>query len=228
MHQGELIPILLIEDDDAIAGLVRAGLGLEGFEVHTASTAAAGLEAVADHDPVVVLVDLGLPDRNGLGVIDELRRNRDQRGVICLTARADESDRVLGFEVGADDYVTKPFSPKELAGRVRALARRVSASRPPSGGSFDLGALAVDGARREIRVEGAAIETTPIEFDLIADLASHAGTTRSRADLLVSVWGHQAVGSTRTVDTHVSQLRTKLGTAVTITSVRGVGYRLDP
>ena len=220
--------VVLIEDDAAIAGLVEAALGLEGIAVIAVATAASGMEAIQEHDPEVVLVDLGLPDRNGLGIIDELRQRRDRRGLICLTARGEESDRVMGFEVGADDYVTKPFSPKELTGRVKALARRVSASRPSGGSALVVAGVEIDAARHEVRVAGELIETTPLEYDLLSDLANHVGKARSHPDLLRSVWGHDWVGDTRTVDTHISQLRTKLGTAITISSVRGVGYRLDP
>jgi len=184
----------------------------------------AGLRAVAEHRPRLVVLDVGLPDIDGLEVCRRLRQN-STIPVIFLTARDSEVDRVLGLELGADDYVTKPFSPVELVARVKAVLRRTD----QVGGAevIAAGDVAVDLGRREVRVRGEAVAFTTKEFELLQFLAEHPGLALSRQQILDGVWGYDWFGDSRTVDVHVAQLRKKLDGAVQIDTVRGVGYRLE-
>jgi DNA-binding response OmpR family regulator len=221
--------IVVVEDDHNISDLVALYLRREGFRVLQADDAARALEYVARDRPKLVLVDVGLPgELDGFDLCRRLRAEGDLP-VVMLTARDDEIDRVVGFELGADDYVTKPFSPRELVARVRAILRRAGAGASPATTpvALELGDLVVDTGRREARVAGAAVALTTREFDLLAHLLVNRGLALSRRQLLNSVWGEDWYGDERTVDVHVRQLRKKLGGALPLTTVWGVGYRLD-
>ncbi len=221
------LTVVVVEDDPSIAGLITKTLEADGHAVVAHTTAADGLAAVREVAPDVLLLDLGLPDQDGSSILRTLRSEEHPVGIICVTARSEEIDRVLGFEMGADDYVTKPFSPRELAGRVRALGRRVRREEQPGGEELRIGDAVVDTARKEVRVDGAPVALTPIERDLVEYFARNRGLALSRLQLLERVWGHDWLGESRTVDVHVAQIRRKLGSTVEITTVRGVGYRLE-
>jgi two-component system, OmpR family, response regulator MtrA len=213
---------VVIEDDEAIGGIVGTYLEQAGFDVVRESTGEDGIEAVARHEPRFVVLDLGLPDVDGF---DLCRRLRDGGNVpiLILTARDDELDRIIGLELGADDYLTKPFSPRELVARARAVLRR---TEPGSGGVVELGDLRIDLRGRTVAVADAPVELRTLEFELLSELARNAGHVVRRDRLLERVWGLSFAGGTRTVDVHVAQLRKKLGRPDMIQTVRGVGYRL--
>jgi DNA-binding response OmpR family regulator len=216
---------VVIEDDESIGAIVGTYLEQAGFDVVRKCTGEEGIEAVARHEPRFVVLDLGLPDVDGF---DLCRRLRDGGNVpiLILTARDDEIDRIVGLELGADDYLTKPFSPRELVARTRAVLRR---TEPGSGGIVELGELRLDLRTRTATVAGSAVELRTLEFELLAELARNAGHVVRRDRLLERVWGLSFAGGTRTVDVHVAQLRKKLGRTDLIQTVRGVGYRLlDP
>ena len=216
--------VLVVDDEPNIADLIELYLAREGYRVVKAGDGEAGLRAVAEHRPRLVVLDVGLPDIDGLEVCRRLRQN-STIPVIFLTARDSEVDRVLGLELGADDYVTKPFSPVELVARVKAVLRRTD----QVGGAevIAAGDVAVDLGRREVRVRGEAVAFTTKEFELLQFLAEHPGLALSRQQILDGVWGYDWFGDSRTVDVHVAQLRKKLDGAVQIDTVRGVGYRLE-
>ena len=224
--------IVVVEDDPNIADLVELYLRRDGYRPYQASTGERALEVIAERRPKLVLLDVGLPgELDGLDVCRAVRAESDVP-IVFLTARDDEVDRVLGLELGADDYVTKPFSPRELVARVKAILRRTD-SGSTSGGPerpepIELGAaIVVDPARREVTVEGAAVALATREFDLLHHLAGNRGLALSRRQLLDAVWGEGWVGDDRTVDVHVRQLRKKLGDGLVLETVWGVGYRLD-
>jgi DNA-binding response OmpR family regulator len=217
--------ILVVDDEANIADLVELYLRREGYRVVQAASGAAGLEAVADHRPRLVVLDVGLPDIDGLEVCRRLRQS-STIPVIFLTARDTEVDRVLGLELGADDYVTKPFSPAELVARVKAVLRRADGGAGAAE-VVQVGDVAIDLGRREVRVNDAPVDFTTKEFDLLRFLAERAGLALSRQQLLDGVWGHEWFGDARTVDVHIAQVRKKVDGAVKIATVRGIGYRLD-
>ena len=216
--------IVVVDDEPNIADLVDLYLAREGFRVLKTGTGEAGLQAVRDHRPRLVVLDVGLPDVDGLEVCKRLRAT-SQIPVIFLTARDSEVDRVLGLELGGDDYLTKPFSPAELVARVKAVLRRVDGG--PAAEVMQAGEVAIDAGRREVRVAGKPVEFTTKEFDLLRYLAERPGLALSRQQILDGVWGYDWYGDARTVDVHIAQVRKKLGDAVEITTVRGVGYRLE-
>ena len=219
--------ILVVDDEPNIADLVGLYVAREGFRVAKAANGADALTAVERERPRLVLLDVGLPDIDGLDVCRRLRATSNIP-VIFLTARDSEVDRVLGLELGAGDYVTKPFSPAELIARVRAVLRR--ADGPTGATSAEvlcLGDLVVDLGRREVRVADAVVAMTTKEFELLHFLVLRPGRALSRQQLLDGVWGHEWFGDTRTVDVHIAQVRKKLGAAVDIATVRGLGYRLE-
>jgi len=218
--------IVVVEDEDNIADLVGMYLEREGFRVLKTASGDAGLEAIRTHRPRLVVLDVGLPDIDGLEVCKRVRQS-SQVPVIFLTARADEVDRVLGLELGADDYLTKPFSPAELVARVRAVLRRTDGAGATSE-VVQVGRVAIDLGRREVRVDERPVELTTKEFDLVRFLGERPGLAMSRQQILDGVWGFDWFGDARTVDVHIAQVRKKLGDAVSITTVRGVGYRLEP
>jgi two-component system OmpR family response regulator len=219
--------ILLVEDERPIADLVRLYLSRDGFGVHVEHDGATGLAAARRMRPVACVLDIALPGMEGTEICRRLREDGDWTPVIFLTARDDEVDRILGLELGGDDYLTKPFSPRELVARVRALLRR--AAGPPDGGRVrTLGPLQLDSGRHLVTVDGAPLALTPTEFDLLAHLLGRPGRVFTREELLAAVWGYASPAGTRTVDVHVAQVRAKLGSAAAlIRTVRGVGYTAD-
>jgi two-component system, OmpR family, response regulator len=216
--------IVVVDDEPNIADLVDLYLAREGFRVLKTDTGEAGLRAVKDHRPRLVVLDVGLPDVDGLEVCKRLRAT-SQIPVIFLTARDSEVDRVLGLELGGDDYLTKPFSPAELVARVKAVLRRVDGG--PAAEVMQAGQVAIDTGRREVRVAGEPVDFTTKEFDLLRYLAERPGLALSRQQILDGVWGYDWYGDARTVDVHIAQVRKKLGDTVEIKTVRGVGYRLE-
>jgi DNA-binding response OmpR family regulator len=216
--------VVVVEDDPHIADLVDLYLRREGFRVLLAEDGDKGLALCRQSDPWIVVLDVGLPGvRDGYDVCREIRTT-SRVPVLFLTARDDEVDRILGLELGADDYLVKPFSPRELVARVRAILRRTREGPPPQD-VVRMGELEVDLRRREARCDGAVIALTTREFDLLAFLAGNAGLALSRQQLLDGVWGPDWYGDERTVDVHVAQLRKKFGTGLPLATVWGVGYR---
>ena len=215
--------LLLVEDDPSIGALVTAYLEQTGYRVAWARSGEEALSSFEQIRPRLVILDIGLPGQDGFDVCRELRA-RSPVPVLMLTARDEEVDRVAGLEVGADDYVTKPFSPRELAARVKAVLRRTDPSlqRP---GKLELGDVVLDPGAREVTVAGEPVELTGKEFDLLAYLLENAGIVVSRDQLLDRVWGMSYAGGTRTVDVHVAQVRRKLGRPDAIRTFRGSGYK---
>lgn len=221
--------VVVIEDDPHIADLLDLFLREAGFRVLLAATGERGLELLDQHRPVLVVLDLGLPGIDGLEVCRRIRARPEPAAstpVLVLTARDAEIDRVLGLEMGADDYVTKPFSPREVVARVRAILRRSQPAPVPAAQVLTVGGVEVDLGRREARVQGGTVPLTTREFDLLAFLARNAGLALTRTQLVEGVWGPNWYGDERTVDVHVRQLRKKLGDALPLATVWGVGYRL--
>ena len=219
--------VVVVEDDHNIADLVNLYLRNAGFRVLLAGDAARGLELVAIEDPALVILDIGLP-----GAMDGLEacraiRNKSSVPIVVVTARGDEIDRIVGLELGADDYLTKPFSPRELVARVRAILRRTRGAAPGEDKPVTVGGVHVDPARREATVAGGPVLLTAREFDLLMHFASNSGIVFTRRQLLDAVWGPEWVGDERTVDVHVRQLRRKLDDALPLTTIWGVGYRCD-
>jgi DNA-binding response OmpR family regulator len=220
--------VVVVEDDPNIADLVDMYLRREGYRVFLCPDGESGLKTIADRTPRVVVLDVGLPGEiDGLELCRRLRADGRDLGIIMLTARDGEVDRVLGLELGADDYVTKPFSPRELVARVKALLRRSDGSRSTQPAVHTAGPVEVDVGRREARLDGTPIPLATREFDLLAHLFEHRGLALSRRQLLDGVWGDGWIGDERTVDVHVRQLRRKLGDDLPLATVWGVGYRLD-
>jgi DNA-binding response OmpR family regulator len=217
--------ILVVDDEPNIADLVELYLRRDGYRVVKAGTGEDGLRAIADHRPRLVVLDVGLPDIDGLEVCRRLRTS-SAMPVIFLTARDTEVDRVLGLELGADDYVTKPFSPAELVARVKAVLRRAEGG-VTAAEIVQVGTVTIDAGRREVRVDDEPVPFTTKEFDLLRFLADRSGRALSRQQILDGVWGHDWFGDIRTVDVHIAQVRKKVDAGVRIATVRGVGYRLD-
>jgi DNA-binding response OmpR family regulator len=225
--------VLIVEDDEAIAIPLAKGLEREGLEVDRVESGAAALGCAATTRFDVVLLDLGLPDRDGFDVCRELRARSDVP-IIVVTARSDEVDRVVGLELGADDYIVKPFGFRELVARIRAVARRHVPRPDPDApaaerhsATTDVGELVIDRRTRRVVVRDAEVPLTPKEFDLLAFLAEDPGAVRSRQELLEEVWDPHWYGPTKTLDVHVASLRKKLGDPHWIETVRGVGFRLS-
>jgi DNA-binding response OmpR family regulator len=221
MEQGTIV---VADDEPNIAELVDLYLSREGYRVVRAASGQGALDAVDRSRPRLVVLDVGLPDIDGLEVCRRLRRT-SSIPVIFLTARDGEVDRILGLELGADDYITKPFSPAELVARVKAVLRRVDGG--PAAEVVQAGRVAIDLGRREVRVDDAVVEFTTKEFELLRFLAERPGLALSRQQILDGVWGYDWFGDARTVDVHIAQVRKKVGDGVAITTVRGLGYRLD-
>ncbi len=220
--------LLLVEDDQSIGSLVTAYLEQTGYRVAWARSGEEALSTFERLQPRLVILDIGLPGKDGFDVCRELRA-RSPVPVLMLTARDEEVDRVAGLEVGADDYVTKPFSPRELAARVKAVLRRtdptLARTEPARTERLELGDVVLDPDAREVTVAGEPVELTGKEFDLLAYLLENAGIVVSRDQLLDRVWGMSYAGGTRTVDVHVAQLRRKLGRPESIRTFRGSGYK---
>jgi DNA-binding response OmpR family regulator len=217
--------VVVIEDDPHIADLVDLYLRKDGFRVLLARDGDEGLALIAQEPPVFVILDVGLPGgRNGFDICREIRA-KASIPVLFLTARDDEVDRILGLELGADDYLVKPFSPRELVARVRAILRRTGEA-PRLAETVSLGELSVDLRRRDVLLAGVLVALTTREFDLLAFLFQNVGLALTRQQLLDAVWGAGWYGDERTVDVHVAQLRKKLGESLPLATVWGVGYRL--
>ena len=224
--------VLVVEDEPDVAELIRYNLVKEGWEVLTASSGAEALKRVREAHPDVVLLDIMVPHLNGWEVCRRLKEDPETRAipVIMVTGRVEEGDKVLGFELGADDYVTKPFSPRELGARIRAVARRrAGTEEDPKRSLVKAGELEIDRYRFEVRMKGRAVELTPKEFELLAVLAGTPGRVFGRDELLDVVWGRDGFVEPRTVDVHLARLRRKFILAKLpaprIDTVRGVGYR---
>lgn len=222
---GELI--LLVDDEPNIVQLARLYLERDGYRVQTAGDGRSALEAVRAQRPALVVLDLMLPEVDGWEVCRRLRAEGDPAAILMLTARDEDIDKIVGLELGADDYMTKPFNPRELTARVKAILRRGERQAEGGGKVMRIGDLVVDPARREVRAAGKPVVLRTQEFDLLAILASHAGIALSREKLLELAWGFDYYGQTRTVDVHIGHLRKKLaGSQVQIETITGVGYKL--
>jgi len=217
--------ILVIDDEQSIRKLVSAYLRPEGYEVYTASDGTSGLKAARAYKPDLVVLDIMLPGMDGIELLSQLRRESDVY-VIMLTAKAEETDKIVGLSVGADDYVTKPFSPRELVARIKAaLRRQYSSSSLRDRNVLVFRHVRIDTDSRQVWVDDREIELTAIEFDLLKTLAEHRGMVLSREQLLEKVWGQDFFGEIRVVDVHLGHIRGKLGGEGYIVTVRGVGYR---
>lgn len=221
--------ILIVDDEPDIVELLEYNLRQAGYAVVTASDGATAMAEVRRQRPDLILLDVMLPDISGTEVCRRLRKDGSTEGIpiMMITARGEEIDRVVGFELGADDYVTKPFSPREIVLRVQAVLRRAKPAPQAESARIVIGALEIDVPRHEVQVDGEEIALTALEFKLLLDLASRRGRVQSRDALLERVWGYAPGIETRTVDTHVKRLREKLnGARDYIETVRGVGYRM--
>lgn len=217
--------MLLIEDEESIASFVSMYLENEGFTVESASTGTVGLKLVAK-EPQVVILDLMLPDIDGFEICRRIRQDSDVP-IIMLTARDAATDKVVGLELGADDYITKPFDPRELVARVKSVLRRTQASRQEKAAVLTVDQATIDSDRREVTAKGKAVKLTAREFDLLYYLIVNKGLALSRQQLLEHVWGYDFFGDTRTVDVHINQVRKKMGRSVKIETVRSIGYKLS-
>jgi DNA-binding response OmpR family regulator len=229
---GEKGLVLVVEDERPIADLVRLYLTRDGYGVQVETDGVGGLAAARRLRPVACVLDIGLPGLDGTEVCRRLREAGDWTPVIFLTARDDEVDRVVGLELGADDYVTKPFSPRELVARIRAVLRRTEGVGAHAQAPRTVGVVTLDPARRQVHADGTEVALTSTEFDLLAHLMQRPGRVFTREELLGSVWGYAAMAGTRTVDVHVAQVRGKLAEVSplardVIRTVRGVGYTAD-
>lgn len=219
--------ILLVDDEHNITDLARLYLERDGFTVQSADHGVKALEMVRLLKPALVVLDLMLPGMDGFEICKKLRAENNQVPIILLTARDEDVDKILGLELGADDYLTKPFNPRELVARIKAILRRVDRLADQPGDSITLADLVIDVGKREVRVGGALIPLRRHEFELLKVLAEHKGLVLSREQLLNQAWGYDFAGQTRTVDVHVAQLRGKLaGSRVRIETVTGIGYKL--
>ena len=218
--------ILIVEDEEDIRELVRAYLEKEGYQVFGAGDGKDAVSTARSIDPEIIILDIMLPGMNGLEVLSTLRRESDVY-VIMLTAKTDEVDKLVGLNMGADDYLTKPFSPRELVARVNAAMRRLSKSPKEEGNRvLRFAHVRLDEGAHQVWVEDELLELTGIEFDLLATLMSHPGQVLTREQLLQHVWGTDYYGETRVIDVHVGHIRKKLGDRF-ITTVWGVGYRFE-
>jgi DNA-binding response OmpR family regulator len=218
--------ILVVEDETSIASFVSAYLRNAGYAVKTASTAQAAIAELAGEQPSLVILDLNLPDGDGVELTRRIRRTSDVP-ILMLTARDEDIDKIIGLEVGADDYMTKPFNPRELVARVKSVLRRAAPERRRSEtDELTYGDLVINAGKREVYVGDEEIRLAPKEFDLLWELLDHRGIVLTRDQLLERVWGYTFAGDTRTVDVHVRQIRRKLGEASPIVTVWGVGYKV--
>jgi DNA-binding response OmpR family regulator len=220
--------ILIVEDERHIADLLKLYLTKAGFGVHIEATGEGALRAARTLHPSAMLLDVGIPGPDGIEVCRTLRSEGVWIPILFCTARDDEVDRVLGLELGGDDYITKPFSPREVVARVRAAVRRSERTSQTDAEIVTMGDVSLDKAARRVTVKGREVAFTATEFDLLAHLMSRPGRVVSREQLLAEVWGYAAVVTTRTVDVHIAQVRAKLGEASPIRTVRGVGYGAEP
>jgi DNA-binding response OmpR family regulator len=220
--------VLVVEDESSIASFVALYLKNAGYSVRTAANGGEALAQVAASMPTLIVLDLMLPDIDGIEVCRRIRKSSDVP-ILMLTARDEDVDKIIGLEVGADDYLTKPFNPRELVARVKSILRRAGSERRQiESKQLAHGDLTIDAGRREVRVGEEEIQLAPKEFDLLWELLDHRGLVLTRDQLLERVWGYTFAGDTRTVDVHVRQLRRKLGDASPIVTVWGVGYKVTP
>jgi len=220
--------ILVVEDEANIASFVAMYLQKAGYEVGVARNGAEALAKAGADAPALIVLDLMLPDIDGVDVCRRIRQRSDVP-ILMLTARDDDVDKIIGLEVGADDYLTKPFNPRELVARVKSILRRSTPDRREvASATITHGDLNIDAGRREVKVGDEEIKLAPKEFDLLWELLDHRGLVLTRDQLLERVWGYTFAGDTRTVDVHVRQLRRKLGEASPIVTVWGVGYKVSP
>jgi DNA-binding response OmpR family regulator len=220
--------VLVAEDEAAIADILRRYLMREGFGVHVETDGARALDAIRRLHPVAAILDIGLPGMDGTAVCRALRAEANWTPVLFVTARDDEVDRVLGLELGADDYVTKPFSPREVVARVRSVLRRQEVDAGTGSTVRTVDDVVLDVVAHRVTVGGAEISLTATEFGLLDHLMRSPGRVFPREQLLSEVWGYSAAVGTRTVDVHIAQLRAKLGRPELIRTVRGVGYAIEP
>jgi two-component system, OmpR family, alkaline phosphatase synthesis response regulator PhoP len=220
--------ILLVDDEPYIIQLARMYLEREAFRIVSVGDGESALAAVARERPALVVLDVMLPKLDGFEVCRRLRANNDPAAILMLTARDEDIDKILGLELGADDYLTKPFNPRELVARVKAILRRSERKAvAPDAAPIHIGDLTIDSARREVRVDSRSLDLRTQEFDLLLALAEHRGLVLSREQILQKAWGFDFYGQTRTVDVHVAHLRRKLEpSSVRIETVTGVGYKL--
>jgi DNA-binding response OmpR family regulator len=220
--------ILIVEDESSIASFVALYLKNAGYSVRTVGKGADALDQVSSDPPALTILDLMLPDIDGIEVCRRIRKTSDVP-ILMLTARDEDVDKIIGLEVGADDYMTKPFNPRELVARVKSILRRSTPERRQAESAvIRHGDLSIDAGRREVRVGEDEIQLAPKEFDLLWELLDHRGLVLTRDQLLERVWGYTFAGDTRTVDVHVRQLRRKLEDASPIVTVWGVGYKVSP
>ena len=220
--------ILVIDDEPSIVKLVTAYLKPEGYEIHTAADGNAGLKPARAYKPDVIVLDLMLPGKDGFEVLSQLRRESNVY-VILLTAKTEETDKIVGLSVGADDYMTKPFSPRELVARIKAALRRL---QPGTGTGSEISILAfqhvrIDTGARQVFVDEHPVDLTAVEFDLLKALAENRGRVLTREQLLEKVWGGPYFGEMRVIDVHLGHIRRKLGSDKYIATIRGVGYRFE-
>jgi DNA-binding response OmpR family regulator len=228
MSQTQSQSILVVEDETSIASFVSMYLKNAGYSVRVASTGAEALAKASADPPSLIILDLMLPDLDGIDVCRRIRQRSDVP-ILMLTARDEDVDKIIGLEVGADDYLTKPFNPRELVARVKSILRRATPARREFESAFlEHGSLRIDSGRREVTVGEQEIQLAPKEFDLLWELLDHRGLVLTRDQLLERVWGYTFAGDTRTVDVHVRQLRRKLGDASPVVTVWGVGYKVSP
>ena len=219
--------ILLVDDEPSIIELARMYLERDGYRIHACADGASALEAAAKQKPALIVLDVMLPNVDGFDVCRRLRSNGDQTPIIMLTARDEDIDKILGLELGADDYLTKPFNPRELVARVKAILRRSESKKDSDENPLHRGDLTIDPAAREARLASRTLDLRAQEFDLLLTLAESPGRVFSREQLLQLAWGFDYYGQTRTVDVHIAHLRKKLeGGSVKIETVTGVGYKL--
>jgi DNA-binding response OmpR family regulator len=220
--------VLVVEDETSIASFVALYLKNAGYGIRTVGTGQEALDTLARERPDLIVLDLMLPDLDGLEVCKRVRQSSDVP-ILMLTARDEDVDKIIGLEVGADDYLTKPFNPRELVARVKSILRRsVPERRELQTRQMTHGKLEIDAGRREVKVDGEEVQLAPKEFDLLWELLDHRGVVLTRDQLLERVWGYTFAGDTRTVDVHVRQLRRKLGDASPIVTGWGVGYKVSP
>jgi len=221
--------VLIVEDEPSIASFVSLYLKNAGYDVHVAANGEEALSTAEATQPVLIVLDVRLPDIDGIEICRRVRKTSDVP-ILMLTARDEDVDKIIGLEVGADDYLTKPFNPRELVARVKSVLRRSAPDRRRETEEQELhhGELSINAGRREVKVGEDEIQLAPKEFDLLWELLDHRGLVLTRDQLLERVWGYTFAGDTRTVDVHVRQLRRKLGDASPIVTVWGVGYKVGP
>ena len=222
------VNILLIDDEPSIHHVVTAYLKAEGYEHLSAMDGPSGLSAARTFKPDIIILDVMLPGMDGIELLTNLRRDSNVY-VIMLTARSEETDKIVGLSVGADDYLTKPFSPRELIARIKSALRRIQSTNDPSDAASKLvfPHIRIDPSARRVWVEERLVDLTAVEFDLLIALAQHHGMVLSREQLLEKVWGYDHFGDTRVVDVHIGHIRQKLGEDRYIETIRGVGYRFE-